>query len=416
MIDGQRFTLPAMQYALLKVLATEPQRAVPSERLAELAWPDYPGMTRQDVHWHVFRARKFIGDREREQPLLANNPGFGYYLDLPADSVRIIEPQEAVREVQQQIIVLPDVDPEPDFDPQETPIRLDELPGERAEEPLGSQASSSDVDDSSGSMPSLEESEDAPVALHLIPVADTDVIAPIAASRKARPLLIASVALVALLSAAILAIVGRAPAEPWATTPLPDDVASQPKDRLTREEPSRAVRRHDRKATNKNQRSGQSSPAGSASSDQQVITATVPDTYESDPSDEGASAPQESKPAASLPPAPANELYHLHDPETGDHFVTTDPTAANEYRGRGYVGGAIARVYARSEDGTKPISTNGGTAFIFATSRPKTDPAVRVVPLYLSTDGAGDFFYTTSQAEAAADGWSSSLVGYVGAP
>jgi hypothetical protein len=116
-----------------------------------------------------------------------------------------------------------------------------------------------------------------------------------------------------------------------------------------------------------------------------------------------------------LPPAPTRYLYHLVNQESGDHFVTTDGNVASQYQARGYDGGAIGRIYTSAVDDTRAISTNQGTAYIFISSTPKTEPASRAAPLWYSTNNAGDFFYSTSEAEAKQAGWSASVVGYVGA-
>jgi hypothetical protein len=114
-----------------------------------------------------------------------------------------------------------------------------------------------------------------------------------------------------------------------------------------------------------------------------------------------------------LPAAPTRYLYHLFNAKSGDHFVTTAADVASTYQARGYQGGAIGRVYTSPEDGTKAIATNRGTAYIFTGARPRTNPASSTVPLFFARNDKGDFFYTTNEAEASQEGWSSSLIGYV---
>ena len=118
-------------------------------------------------------------------------------------------------------------------------------------------------------------------------------------------------------------------------------------------------------------------------------------------------------PAPALPPAPTRYLYHLVNPETGDHFVTTDPATASEQEARGYEGGPIGRVYTSREDNTKAITTNGGTAYIFIGGAPKTEPPSSTTALWYSTDNDGDFFYTTSESQAKQSGRTGSVIGYV---
>jgi hypothetical protein len=121
---------------------------------------------------------------------------------------------------------------------------------------------------------------------------------------------------------------------------------------------------------------------------------------------------KDQEPAPTLPPAPTRYLYHLVNPETGDHFVTTDSATASEQEARGYEGGAIARIYTYREDNTKAITTNHGTAYIFIGSAPKTEPASTTVALWYSTNDAGDFFYTTNEVQAKQSGWTGSIIGY----
>jgi hypothetical protein len=132
-----------------------------------------------------------------------------------------------------------------------------------------------------------------------------------------------------------------------------------------------------------------------------------------DPGQQDSSKKPKEDSAPTFPPAPTNYLYLLYNEKTGDHLVTTDGGVASEYEGKGYHGGAIARVYTYAEKDTKAITTNGGTAYVFASASPKTEPESRTLSLYYSSDGEGDFFYTTSQSEASQEGWQSSLVGYV---
>ena len=113
-----------------------------------------------------------------------------------------------------------------------------------------------------------------------------------------------------------------------------------------------------------------------------------------------------------LPPPPTRYLYHLYNSENGDHLVTTDGGVVTEHEARGYEGGAIGRVYVSQEKDTFAIPTNFGTAYVFAHASPKTDPGSSVVALWLAQKD-GDFFYTTSKAEASKDGWTVSASGYV---
>ena len=80
-VGDRRVELPRKEFELLHALARSAGRPVPAEELLAQLWPDDAGMTRRDLHWHVWRLRTLLGDRDREPPAVANRRGYGYMLD-----------------------------------------------------------------------------------------------------------------------------------------------------------------------------------------------------------------------------------------------------------------------------------------------------------------------------------------------
>lgn len=80
-VGERRVEMPRKEFELLRALARSPGRPVPAEELLAQVWPHEPGMTRRDLHWHVWRLRSLIGDRNRAAPAVANRRGYGYVLD-----------------------------------------------------------------------------------------------------------------------------------------------------------------------------------------------------------------------------------------------------------------------------------------------------------------------------------------------
>ena len=208
---------------------------------------------------------------------------------------------------------------------------------------------------------------------------------------------------------------GRNTGEDDLTEREPERVDAQPDaDQQNPPEPerdrNRRKSREDRKGHGKQDSDQPAVIAGPGSSD--TPSGTVSDG--SGASQGSGKGSQDKKPPpAPLPPAPTRYLYHLVNEQTGDHFVTTDGNTASEYEAKGYEGGAIGRIYSYQEDGTRAITTDAGTAYVFISSSPKTEPASKAIGLWYSTNNDGDFFYTTSESEAKQAGWSGSLIGYV---
>jgi DNA-binding response OmpR family regulator len=82
-VDEERVDIPPMELAILEELAMRPGEPVPAEALRRRLWPEEGPATTEDVHRHVYRLRKLIGDQDRLSPLITNRRGYGYVLELP---------------------------------------------------------------------------------------------------------------------------------------------------------------------------------------------------------------------------------------------------------------------------------------------------------------------------------------------
>lgn len=388
-IDGTRVELPPTEFALLAVLSARPGEVVSHKTLAAEAFGEGAPMAPHDLHWRIWKLRDVIGDGNREHKLVENRRGQGYVLDLPPNAVQVVEGVA------------------PETAPVDEVIQLEEQSVPAITKPT------SLADD-------LEA--DLPVSLTAIDTDDTP-----SGSRRTRPrpvaVLVGVVITVAALAGSWSAgylISTRVGNQERTAVPPPTDKATSSSvadPDLQRREQGRSERRKPDKAAKKPRKEGSKEDPNA------VAAAPAPAAPPPPPSQSGSSGGQggetqparQPKPAAPLPAPPTRFLHHLVNANTGDHFVTSDGNVASQYHARGYEGGAIGRVYTSAVKGTRAISTNQGTAHIFIESSPKTEPASRAVALWYSTDNAGDFFYTTSEAEAKQSGWSARVVGYVGA-
>ena len=357
-IDGVRIKLPPTEFDLLEVLAAHPGEVVPHKELAAAAFGD-TATAPHDLHWRLSKLRGLVGDRNRgrDEKLIENRRGLGYALNLRPSSVTVLD-------------------------------------GVATKDP-GAETSSV----------ALEPQASAP--LPTVPRRSLP--------RRSSVLTLTAVAVVAL-SASWAAgyLLSRSRDQvPVTTAPR----VRQPGGSEPDEAEQRPLKRKGTKSSGeggKRRAHGDGGSAGAAplaapdavgapnAQPQQVTSERVEPTRKED----ARAAKRE------LPPAPEGYLYHLVDRKTGDHFVTTDVHKANEYRGKGYEGGAIARLYTQTQEhvATRRISLNFGTGYVFATSSPETEPRVAPIKLYYASNGEGDFFYTT---EASADGWETALIGYV---
>lgn len=380
-IDGDVVDIPHREFTLLLELAARPGAPVHTKKLVATVWPDTPGMTPQDLYVVVANLRKRIGEADRADKLICNQKRLGYYLDLAPEQVLVTDNLD---EVGGNLVVTL----EPEIEP-------DQMRVASAPEPA-----------SVASQTQPEISSPPPVRPRTLrPVAIGAIVAVTVASSWSAGYLIS----VRLGSQERTAV---PPPADKATSSSVADPDLQPRDqgRSERKKPNKASKQPRKKEGSKEE------PNAVAAAPAPAAPPPPPTQSRSSGGQGGETQPaRQPKPAAPLPPAPTRFLHHLVNANTGDHFVTSDGNVASQYHARGYEGGAIGRVYTSAVKGTRAISTNQGTAYIFIESSPRTEPASRAVALWYSTDNAGDFFYTTNEAEAKQSGWSARVVGYVGA-
>lgn len=374
-IDGRRIELPLTEFALLGVLASRPGEIVSHKELAAAAFGEAaPVMAPHELHNRIYRLRKLLDDVEREHKLIENRRGQGYVLNLPTVAVEVLEGVAG-------LAVTDDV--------------------ELTTEP---------------SSPAVAEFPEVDVPPQVKPAEPPR---PNRATLRPRVVVAASLAAAIALSGSWLAgyvLSSRSAAQPESTLRVAENDNRSEREPATGKQ--RAPGREKDRRSNGNNRKGSNSQAASAPviaapGSSSEVPATNPDQPEGSQGSRQSSRKRPPEPA--LPAAPTRYLYHLEHPETGDHFVTTDDNIVSTYEGRGYVGGAIGRIYTAAPEGvaTKAISTNRGTAYIFSSSSAKTEPASSTLPLYYSTNNDGDFFYTTSADEAEEAGWDGTSIGYV---
>jgi DNA-binding winged helix-turn-helix (wHTH) protein len=367
-VFGERVELPNKELKLLAELAARPGEVLSPEELIAAVWPEAPGMIPQDLYWHISQLRRYLGGGEKARELVRNKKGTGYVIGLDPSEIRVLERSAPKAPVQQTIVLDP-----PAY--------------------------------------AIEEPEPPPAATVATLPAPSPGVPPRRLGWAVWAIGIAVLLAVFWTAGYLLAKGTTTPAAP------PQRAASeQPPDADEVDTPSRSNQKRliDAPRRKLPTRRGKertravapvAAPAPVPASD-----AVASNSSQAESTPKGKDAPA---PAPALPPAPTAFLYHLVNEQTGQHFVTTDPGAVREYQARGFVGGAIGRVYATSEKNTKAIPTNNGTAYIFLTSAPKTEPASSTIPLWYATNNSGDFFYSTNRSEASAKGWSSTVIGYV---
>lgn len=375
-LHGEELELPLREFKLLAALGARVGEVVPAEALIKAVWPDAPWTSSNDLYTLVSKLRRLIDGPDKFGNNIRNRRGFGYLLDLEPDQLVVIDPAP--------------VEP--------TPLKIDLT--EKASEPPAEPAVAATVE---------TETEQRP---------------PIEVPRRSLLRTGPAWALLALLLlggswGAGYVISSRSSARPEAAT---QEQAPEVKEAQAPKggEPTKR-RRPERKKEGKKQQSRKGRPDKSGP----AVVIVPPGSEDSPPTNSAPAAPPDStkdsrkgsenkEPAPPpLPPAPTRYLYHLVNQQTGDHFVTTDGNTASEYEAKGYEGGAIGRIYSYQEDGTRAVTTDAGTAYVFINSSPKTEPASRTLPLWYSTNNNGDFFYTTNQSEATQAGWTGSRIGYV---
>jgi DNA-binding winged helix-turn-helix (wHTH) protein len=372
-VDGERVDLPPDEFDLLATLATRPGVVIPSRELRQQVWADNAVMTTDNLRWRIWNLRKKLGDRHREHMIIGNRRGVGYLVDLPRDAVRVIPASASdAHEDATDVIVL---------DP---PRESEEV---------------------------AAESEAVGVARQPADVSET--VVPPSQERRLRrqPLIRPHVVVMGALAASILLAGSWATAYWLSQRTFPSTPTRQPRqlapDRSTddkRPDSKRSQRKERDRGRESNLGGGatanEESTVASAGSNQQPTTASTSKT----------SREQNTVPS----PQPDAQLFHLVDPDSGDHYMTTSSSAANQKQAQGYEVSIEGLVFSERAEGALRISLDAGAAYVYrhATSAPDQ---LNVAPLYrLSNED--DSFYTSSSSvanQAQAQGWSRSKAGYV---
>jgi two-component system, OmpR family, response regulator MtrA len=84
-IEGRDVEPPPKEFEILVALALQPGEPLMSDELLTRLWPGSRSATIDDVHKRVSRLRRFIGDRDRDEPLIGTRRGYGYVLNVPVE-------------------------------------------------------------------------------------------------------------------------------------------------------------------------------------------------------------------------------------------------------------------------------------------------------------------------------------------
>lgn len=369
LVDGKRVELPPTEFSLLAVLAARPGELVTHKELLEEAFGDSAYMDAQDLHWRIWSIRKLIGDTEKK--LIRNRRGQGFVLE--ARGVEIID---GVADL-------------PEAPSDEEPIVI------RLEEPVPTEA----IEDPAEPLPGPHRFVVSPFALLLV-------------------VLFAGLALGGSWLAGFTLSQRGAPSAN-VQRPSPQAKSDQASDDLQGGKGARESRgsRSTRGNSSKGRADNGNVTAG-ATTDTigtgDITSGNAASDSTSSNESSGSGSDKQQKPPPPPPPQPNAQLYHLHNPETGDHIMTTSSATANQKQAEGYDASVQGGVFTSQEKGTVAITLDGGSAYVYSNASSAPD-GVSVAALYrLSSDN--DFFYTTSSSaanQAQAQGWSRSTAGYV---
>lgn len=360
-VDGHRVELSPKQFELLAELAARPGEPVRTEELIRSVWPDSFGMTPQEVRWHIFRLRQAIGDDKRE--IVANRRGFGYLIDLAPQEIQLLDPQ-----------------------------------------------ASSPTDGEGGpSVPDLRTTQ-SQTPEH-------------SRSRRRKAVaFVASGSALILLAGTWVAASRRSESAQDSHPPIATELAerSQPNSLTSSDDKKRNSQSDKRKGVDRGtRRSSESGSVGDALSGGStgypvVGSGTYPTDSSSGMSQDRAQRSQETGKEEEPPaPQPNAELFHLHNPDTGDHFVTMSSSTANQKQASGYELIVEGGVFTAQVKGTVAIALDDGTAYVFRDEG--STSGTNVAPLYRMEQDS-DFFYTSSSStanQAEAQGWTRAAVGYI---
>jgi len=387
-INGEKIELPPAEFDLLHALSLHPGEVVPKEKLLQQVWPDSPVMTSDDLHWRIWSLRKVIGDHRRTDKIVGNRRGVGYFIDLPVDAVRVTPVRSA---------------PSTDEDPGTNVIVLEPRAGERELEDAVAEVE-----------PDSSDEADAPQQpLHM----SRSPLHPVVA--------VAAVAIVlGMLGGSWLTgywasqrNVAGAPTSPPSLASSPEAAGRPAKDnrakdvKVTKEKRGGPTKSSGAEPAGRKYRARNSGAGSVGQTASGPVVASEPEGQAARPRPKPA-AREEAPPPA--PPQPDAHLYHLFNPDSGDHYVTTSSAAANQKQAAGYSASTEGRVFTSQVSGTVRIALDSGSAYIYS-DKSSAPGGVSVAQLFRLQKN-GDFFYTTSSSkanQAEAQGWARTSAGYV---
>ena len=374
-LDGVRVELPPREFKLLTELATRPGDPVAAADLVAAVWPDVTWDVSQELYVLISRLRKLIGDDGAR--LLKNRRGFGYYLALPDHEVVVAKTLEVVKAGRTATGV-------PAEPAAASPPPAPRVPAPAIELPTRARAA----------RPRYAVAAAAAVGLAL-----------------------GSIAAAFVLEERVPVTVVEQQGSDAGETPAPVDGGAPDASRGRRDDDGR-TKAGGRNAGNKRTRDPVvvtrlvAAPASGSGGAAATLDETDRSPDRTATRDEGEQRVAQPAPR-DLPAAPTTPLYHMYNDETGDHLMTTSAAQATSYQNRGYAGTSIGRVYTSAREGTTRIATDFESAYIFSSITAETAPASQLTALWYATNGRGDFFYTTRQADGAQPGWSAQHVGYI---
>lgn len=376
LVDGRRVELPPTEFSLLAVLAARPGEVITHKELLKEAFGDSAYMDTQNLHWRIWNARKLIGDRDKK--LIKNRRGEGFVLE--AKRVEILDG------------LAPDSDLVAAAPSEDIVIRLEEPEPAEPAPPVGPPP----IDDNSARRRLVLS----PMALLIVG-------------------LIAGLALGGswLAGFTLSKLSGSSPevAAPNHEERKPQ-VGEDSRSKDGRDDVRKGENRKGR--TDNGTRNVAAAPIGDVGTGD-VTSGNSVDSPTGNADHSGSSQDQsslgdEQKPEPPPPPQPDAQLYHLVNPETGDHIMTMSSSVSNQKQAEGYEATLEGGVFTSREKGTVAIGLDSGSAFVYGTPSAAPDD-VSVTALYRLSSG-DDFFYTTSSSaanQAQAQGWSRSTSGYV---
>lgn len=370
-LEGRRVELPPREFDLLAALAERPGQPTSAKGLISRLWENEWGITEGHVRWHVWKLRDLLGDDNRDRPLIGNRRGHGYALELPLETVRVVNGLVSEEEGDSKSEI------------------AGEIPSEAHE----------------------EGAEHLDLGEHRL---DAEPEVPRQKQVRFRvPLLAATFVAILMLASGWLAV-------SWFSE---QDVAGSTS-RTTDEDAVGTLPEEDSVPQKRDEREQQANNrGGKASSRDGLALAQSPsagDVRSTEVTVKGsrierknASAGKESDDSTS--PRPTSQLYHLHNPETGDHFMTTSSSESNQKQAAGYTLTIEGRVFSDQVKGTVAIPLDTGTTYIYRDASSNTDDEASNTKLY-RLDKEDDYFYTRSSSaanQAEAQGWARAVVGYV---